>query len=71
MRLLAADVVEPGTVARQRRPLGRPGKRCVIELVQGEGGIYPLSADYVRKARVPEDLPEVIATACSTDVARR
>jgi len=38
----------------------RPHRRDCFELVQGEGGIHPLTADYVRKARELADRHNVL-----------
>jgi CheY-like chemotaxis protein len=44
---------------------GHDYEERVLEIV--EAG----AADYVRKARVPEDLADVLAAVCKRDVARR
>lgn len=43
--------VPPNDIAALERAVDGRTAAIVLELVQGEGGIYPLLADYVRKAR--------------------
>ncbi len=46
-----ARFVHRNDIAALEQTVGAKTAAIVFELVQGEGGIYPLNADYVRKAR--------------------